>query len=111
MECEFTLKNHYHLPNESIITFFQMEISNTNERSLVNQVEYQVYDENKNILDLSICNDTNIKIFYGIKNNSKLDKSVLNTFKDSGVNVFNISDEFFNNVCISYSKDGNDMIL
>ena len=80
MECEFTLKNHYHLPNESIITFFQMEISNTNERSLVNQVEYQVYDENKNILDLSICNDTNIKIFYGIKNNSKLDKSVLNTF-------------------------------
>ena len=70
MECEFTLKNHYHLPNESIITFFQMEISNANERSLVNQVEYQVYDENKNILDLSLCNDTNIKIFYGIKNNS-----------------------------------------
>ena len=111
MECEFTLKNHYHLPNESIITFFQMEISNANERSLVNQVEYQVYDENKNILDLSLCNDTNIKIFYGIKNNSKLDKSVINTFIDSGVNVFNINDNFFNDVCISYSQDGNDMIL
>ena len=71
-----------------------MEISNKNSRSLTNQVEYQVYDEQKRQLDLSLCNNTNIKIFYGIKNNSDLDMSVLNSFKDSGVNVFNISDEF-----------------
>ena len=73
-----------------------MEISNKNERSLINQVEYQVFDEQKNPLDLSICNDSNIKIFYGIKNNTNLDKSIINSFKDSGVDVFNISDEFFN---------------
>ena len=111
IECEYNLKNHYNLSNQSILTFFQMEISNKNERSLINQVEYQVYDEQKNPLDLSVCNDSNIKIFYEIKNNSNLDISVLNSFKDSGVNVFNISDKFFNDVCYSYSENGNDLIL
>ena len=111
IECEYNLKNHYNLSNQSILTFFQMEISNKNKRSLINQVEYQVYDEQKNPLDLSVCNDSNIKIFYEIKNNSNLDISVLNSFKDSGVNVFNISDEFFNDVCYSYSENGNDLIL
>ena len=111
VECESVLKSHYNLSNDSIITFFQMEISNKNSRSLINQVEYQVYDEQKRQLDLSLCNNTNIKIFYDIKNNSDLDMSVLNSFKDSGVNVFNISDEFFNDVCYPYSEDGNDLIL
>ena len=40
-ECEYTLKQYHQLPNDSIIAFFQMEISNTNERSLINQVEYK----------------------------------------------------------------------
>ena len=55
-----------------------MEISNGNEKSLINQVEYLVYDEEKNSLDLSKCNNSNIKILYGIKPNSNLDMSVLN---------------------------------
>ena len=110
-ECEYTLKQYYQLPNDSIIAFFQMEISNTNERSLINQVEYQAFDKDKNPLDMSKCNDSIIKILYGIKNNSDLDLSVLDSFKDSGVNVFNISDEFFNDICVSYSENGNDLIL
>ena len=49
LECENALREYHHLPNESIISFFQMEIKNNNERSLVNQVEYQVFDENNNM--------------------------------------------------------------
>ena len=110
-ECEYSLKIYYNLSNNSIITFFQMELSNPNKQSLINQVEYQVYDENKNILDLSVCNNFNIKIFHGIKANSGLDMSILNSFKDTDINVFNISDEFFNDVCYPYSENGNDLIL
>ena len=36
---------------------------------------------------------------------------ILKFFMELKIILFNISDEFFNNVCISYSKDGNDMIL
>jgi hypothetical protein len=75
LECENALREYHHLPNESIISFFQMEIINNNERSLVNQVEYQVFDENNNPLDLSKCNNSNIKVYYGIKPESNLDLS------------------------------------
>ena len=78
--CESILKTHYNLSNQSIITFFQMEISNKNKHSLINQVEYQVYDEQKNLLDLAKCNNSNINIFYGIKKDSNLDISIVNSY-------------------------------
>ena len=110
-ECESILKRCHNLSNQSIITFFQMEITNKNEHSLINQVEYQVFDEQKNPLNLSFCNNSNIKIFYGIKKDSNLDISIVDSFKDSGINIFNLSDEFFNDVCYSYTDNGNDLIL
>jgi hypothetical protein len=75
------------LSNKSAVTFFQMEIINENKKSLVNKVEYQAFDEQKNKIDLSQCNNSNIKILYGIKNNSDLDMSVVKSFKDSDNNV------------------------
>ena len=111
IECEYTLRNYYNISNQSIISFFQIELPNPNKQSLINQVEYQVYDEYKNILDLSICNNSNIKIFHGIKSNSGLNISLLNSFKDTDINIFNISDDFFNDVCFPYRENGNDMIL
>ena len=111
IECEYALRNYYNISNQSIISFFQIELNNPNKQSLINQVEYQVYDEYKNILDLSICNDSNIKIFHGIKTNSGLNVSLLNSFKDTDINIFNISDDFFNDVCYPYSENGNDIIL
>ena len=110
-ECESILKRCHNLSNQSIITFFQMEITNKNEHSLINQIEYQVFDEQKNPLNLSFCNNSNIKIFYGIKKDSNLDISIVDSFKDSGINIFNLSDEFFNDVCYSYTDNGNDLIL
>ena len=99
------------LSNKSAVTFFQIEIKNDNKKSLVNKVEYLAFDEQKNKIDLSQCNNSNIKILYGIKNNSDLDMSVVKSFKDSDINLFNINDEFFNDICYSYSENGNDLIL
>ena len=36
---------------------------------------------------------------------------MVNSFKDSEVDIFNINDKFFNDVCYPYSEDGNDLIL
>ena len=38
------------------------------------------FDEQKNKIDLSQCNNSNIKILYGIKNNSNLDKEFVKSF-------------------------------
>ena len=70
--CADKLRSHYNLSENSILTAFQMEINNTNEYSLTNKVEYVVYDEKKLLLDLSVCSDEPIKIFYNIANSTVL---------------------------------------
>ena len=109
-KCEKILRNEYNISASSILTILQMEINNKKEKSLVNQVEYQVYDDNKTLLNLSLCNDTNIKIIYAIKNNL-LDISSISSFKDLDIDVFNINDLFFNDICSPYSDSKDDMVL
>ena len=110
-ECEETLRKVYNLPSSSILTLFQIEIKNENEKSLVNNVEYQIYNENKTLLDLSLCNDNNIQVFYSLKENS-IDISSFSSFKDSGIDILNINDSFFNDICQPYSDpDSNDDVV
>ena len=110
-ECEKILREHYNISNSSIITFFQLELSNNNDKALYNQIKYFTYDDKKQELDLSLCENIETKIHYMIKDNSTLDKSLINNFKNLGVDIFNIKDEFFTDLCYAYSDSNNDMIL
>ena len=109
--CEKILREVNHIDDSRIITFFQLELNDKNSQSLVNQVGYQAYDNNKKILDLSVCNDTNIQIFYLIKSDSSFDISFVSSFKEDNIDILNIKDDFFNNICTSYSDSGYDVIL
>ena len=88
-----------------------LELENKNEKSLINNIGYQAYDDNKTILDLSLCNNTNIKIFYLIKSNTTIDFSFISTFKDLNIDILNINDSFFNDICIPYSDPKNDDVV
>ena len=110
-ECEKILRKHYHIPDSTIMTFLQIEIENDDSKSLINQVEYQAYDGNKTLLDLSICDDINIQVIHSIKNKSLIDLDTANYFKQSGIDIFNINDSFFNDICEPYSDSDNDLIL
>ena len=108
--CEEFLRNVNNISSSRIITFLQIEINDNNKQSLVNKVEYQVYDDNKTILDLSVCNNTQIQIFYSLKNNS-IDIKNVEYFKGLRIDIFNIKDSFFNDICRPYSNKKNDIIL
>ena len=110
-ECEKALREKYDIPDSSIITFFQIEIKNNDENSLYYQIKYFTYDDNKNILDLSICSEIETQIHYAIKDDANLDVSTIEKFKEQGIDIFNIKDEFFSDICNSYSESDNDMIL
>ena len=111
-ECESILRNYYHIPSSSILTFLQIEIENGDSKSLINQVEYQAYDgNNKTFLNLSLCEGVNIDIYYSIKNNSLASFSLADQFQKSGIDIFNINDSFFNDICYPYSNSNNDLIL
>ena len=110
-KCEDKLRETYGIDKSRYITFMQLEINNTNNNTLINKVEYQAYDDNKKELNLSICQNINVKIIHSIKNNSKFEMIKANLFKDLGIDIYNINDSFFNDVCHSYSDLGNDLTL
>ena len=109
-ECEKILKEKY--PSSNFI-FLQINMKNSNQNCLTEQVEYEVYNDQKELVDLSLCKDVEISIEYEIANYSSLNLDDISSFKDIGVDVFNIYDDFFNDICYSYSDSNtnSDMIL
>ena len=108
--CEDILRYHYNISSSRIITFMQIEIDNKNPDILINKLEYQAYDDNKTLLNLSLC-DKNIKIIHSIKSSASFDLISASLFKELGIDIFNINDSFFTDVCHSYSDDENDLTL
>ena len=112
-ECESILRNYYNISNSSFITLLILELYNNNSKSLINQVEYEAYDHNFTKLNLKLCKDVNIPIYYNIKEDALKDIDIdkIKTLKNLGIDVFNINDSFFWEVCKPYSDTGNDLIL
>ena len=110
-KCEQKLKAS--LPENTKLRMLQLNLEKEGEGSFIDQVEYRIYDEHGNLIDLTPCNDIEINIEYEITDLSKLDLDLISKFKDLGVDVFNIKDEFFNDICRPYSDDesNSDMIL
>ena len=109
-ECEKILRKEN--PSSDFI-FLQVNMENTNKNCLTEQVEYKVYNEKKEEVDLSPCNNVEILIEYEIKNSSLLNLEEISNFKDKGIDIFNIKDKFFNDICYPYSdtESNSDMIL
>ena len=114
-ECENIIKEKYGLEEDETLTIVQLEIDNTNsnDRVLTNQVEYQIYLPNKTKVDTSICKDATITIEYPLNSNNmkSIDYDIVDQFKDTDVNVFDINEPFFTDICTPYSSNGNDVIL
>ena len=109
-ECVDILREKYNLSSDEIISILQVEIDALNEQVIANQIEYIVFDEEKNKLDLSFCQDLQISVNYKI-NSSLIDKDKVKFYSDMNIDIFNHNDPFFKDICYSYSKDKKDMIL
>ena len=110
LNCENILRTKNGLSSSNILTTYQIEIDNPNEQMLINNLQYEVYDENKIKLDLSDCQNEIIKINYKI-NTSMINMTKVQYYFEQGINVFDIKDEFFNDICYPYSENDSDMIL
>ena len=108
--CENILREKNGLNSSSILIVYQIEIYNNNPQSLINNVEYAVFKENGERLDLSVCDNELIEINYQI-NTSIINKTKVNHYSELGIDVFNIKDKFFNDICYSFSEGDSDMIL
>ena len=71
--CENILRIKNNLTNNETLTFLKIEIDKKDDRALTNQIEYRIYNDEKEVLNLSICENIKVKVHYNIKDNSKLD--------------------------------------
>ena len=110
-ECEKLLRNYYKIYTPRKITFIQIELNNTYDNVLVNQVEYMVFDDNHTILNLSLCQKANIQMYYAIKPEKEEEIDLVAEFRDKGIDILDINDVFFNDICIPYSDSKKDLTL
>jgi hypothetical protein len=82
-----------------------------NDKALTNQIEYAIYNHKKEILELSDCKNIKVKVQYKIKDNSNLNKSMILYYSGLGIDIFNINDSFFNDICFPYSNSNSDVVL
>ena len=67
-------------------------------------VQYEIYDpRNLNRLDLSICKNT-ISISAPIELDNSI-SSLYDNMKESGYNLFNENDSFYNDICSIYTSE------
>ena len=85
--CERILRESKELDPSSLLSVYQIEIYNNHEQTLINNVEYAVFNEEKQRLDLSVCENEKITINYQL-NTTMINMSKVNYFSDLGIDVF-----------------------
>ena len=98
-ECENDLRNYYNI--SSNITLIILKIDIYEKGLLIPIIEYEIYNsKTKERLNLNVCKNNKINIYIPV---SSIDEK--NLFK------YNSSDEYYNDICYSYSKNNIDIIL
>jgi len=111
-ECLRVLKYNFNISSQ--LTLLQLNIENNNDKCLFDQVEYKIYNESRDSIDLSVCNgDINLQIEYEIKNKELFDLEKILKFQEKGINILDINDAFFRDICFPYFDEStdSDMIL
>ena len=107
--CETLLKIHYKINNDSSLIIKKYEqLTISAERN----VQYEVYHPiSKEKLNLSICDTETIDLYVPVELNEQL-LELYEDLQNSGYDLFNIQDPFYNDLCSPYkSQNGTDVLL
>ena len=109
-DCESKLKNANDIRLEESLIIYKKDIKTEDLSSTY--VEFEVYEPtNLKKLNLSVCFDTQIIINVPVILNNNVE-SLYNSLSESGYNLFNKSDSFYNDICSTYtSQNGTDILL
>ena len=109
-ECETILKKYYNL--NTLLPLITLLInSESKSDSLVNTLNYYVYSQNGEKLDLSLCSDIKISVYNSILDNSTVNINLINLLVEEGINLFDINDIFYQDRCFPFGLNGNDVTL
>ena len=106
-ECVDKIRTKYGIIKNIVIQIFLIIRKNASP-----QISYFLYHpDTGEKLDLSICSGTKLAIKTSIFDNSKVNENLVKYFADLKINLFDIKDPFFTDICFIYAKDGKDVPL
>ena len=108
-DCETSLKEYYGIDEDASLIIKKYEqITISAERN----VQYEVYHPvTKQKLNLSVCEKDTIDLYVPVQLNDKLIE-LYEDLQNSGYDLFNIDDPFYNDLCSPYkSENGTDVLL
>ena len=110
-ECEKILKNNSGLTEEDELIVYKIDIKN--EDLSFTYVQYEIYNP-KNLEDpmsLDACEDVSIIVNVPVKLDENT-QTIYNRLSKSGYNLFDLEDDFYNDICSTYTTNyGTDLTL
>ena len=106
-DCEQVLREKYNISKNENLYMIKLEQQISD--SCVYRTDYFIYDENGNLLDMSECKE--IKIAKTILNTDSINLETAKYLSDLGINVFNASDDFFNDKCTRFTNENNTDVI
>ena len=120
-DCTNTIKEFYNISEEENLIMLNQELKYNNENNLTSETndnsnklekysQIEVYDLSGRKLDLSVCKN-DIKLLKYVGDDENININSAKNFADMGIDIFNASSDFFNDICFQYDNDdGKDII-
>jgi len=110
-ECEERIRKEHQIKDDDDLIILKTDILDEKDPSKI-IVQYEIYNPyTLEIIPLDICNDTTVNINIPVVLND-VTESLYKSLNNSGYNLFDLNDSFYNDVCSTYtSADGTDLVL
>ena len=109
-ECEKKIKDKYNIDKNDDLIIFKTDLHSDDSSAIY--VQYEIYNPyNFDYIPLDICKDDTININIPI-NLDKDTESLYLSLSESGYNLFDSNDSFYNDICSTYTtENGTDITL
>ena len=101
-ECEKIIRKQKNLKEEENLTIIKIDIKSDDYKATF--VQYEIYDPNKTKVDLSVCKNISIYINTPLYLSHEIE-SLYESLSESGYNLFNSNDSFYNDICSPYTSE------
>ena len=101
-ECEKLIRIQENLKEEDDLIILKTDIKNVKYKATY--VQYEIYTPNKTKVDLKVCQNTSIYINIPIQLSQEIE-SLYASLNESGYNLFNSNDSFYNDICSPYTSE------
>ena len=110
-ECEERIRTQRHIKENDDLIILKTDILDEKDPSKI-IVQYEIYDPyNLEMIPLDICDDTTVNINIPVVLDD-VTESLYKSLNNSGYNLFDLNDSFYNDVCTTYTtEDGTDLVL